>query len=113
VGGRRKLHVEELHNLYASPVLLVWSKRGWDERGMQNAWGTSKMQKILVGKPEGKRPHGRPKRRWEDSMYLREIWWEDVDWMHLAQDRGQWAENFLTSWVTVSFWRRTLLLGVS
>jgi len=41
---------------------------------MQNAWGTSKMQKILVGKPEGKRPHGRPKRRWEDSMYLREIW---------------------------------------
>jgi hypothetical protein len=43
-------------------------------------------------KTEGKRPLGRPKRRWEDNirMYLGEIWWEVVDWIHLAQNRNQW-----------------------
>jgi hypothetical protein len=48
--------------------------------------------KILVGKPEGKRPLGRPRRRWEDNirMDLGEIGWEGVDWIHLAQDRDQW-----------------------
>jgi hypothetical protein len=47
---------------------------------------------IMVGKPEGKKPFGRPKRRWEEHirMDLREIGWEGVDWMHMAQDRGQW-----------------------
>jgi hypothetical protein len=47
---------------------------------------------ILVRKPEGKRPLGRLRRRWEDDirMYLRENEWEGVDWMHLAQDRDQW-----------------------
>jgi hypothetical protein len=41
---------------------------------------------------EGKRPLGRPRRRWEDNtrMYLREIGWEIVDWIHLAQDRDKW-----------------------
>jgi hypothetical protein len=70
--------------------------------------------RILVGNPEGKRPLGRPKRRWEDNIRLdlREIEWEGVDCMHLAQDRDQWrslvntvmnhrvpqkAGNFLTS----------------
>jgi hypothetical protein len=45
-----------------------------------------------VRKPEGKRPHGRPWRRWEDEirMDLREIGWWVVDWIQLAQDRGQW-----------------------
>jgi hypothetical protein len=44
--------------------------------------------KILVGKPEGNRPLGRPRRRWEDNirMDVREIVWEGVDWIHLAQD---------------------------
>jgi hypothetical protein len=43
-----------------------------------------------VGKPERKRPLGRPRRRWEDNirMDLREVGWERVDWMHLAQDRN-------------------------
>jgi hypothetical protein len=43
-------------------------------------------------KPEGKRPLGTPKRKWEDTikMDLREIVWEGVEWMHLAQDRDQW-----------------------
>jgi hypothetical protein len=48
--------------------------------------------RILVGKPEGKRPLGRPRRRWVDNIkiYLREIGWDGVDWIDLAQDRGQW-----------------------
>jgi hypothetical protein len=47
---------------------------------------------ILVGKPEGKRLLRRLRHRWEDNikMYLREIGWEDADWMHLIQDREQW-----------------------
>jgi hypothetical protein len=46
----------------------------------------------LVAKLEGKRPLGRHKRRWEDNFRIdhREIGWEFVDWMHLAQDRDQW-----------------------
>jgi hypothetical protein len=49
------------------------------------------LYKILVGKPEDKRPLRRPRHRWEDiRMYLKEIGWEGVDWMHLAQDRDQW-----------------------
>jgi hypothetical protein len=47
---------------------------------------------ILVGKPEGKREVGKQRRRWENNITigLREIGWEDVDWIHLAQDRYQW-----------------------
>jgi hypothetical protein len=47
---------------------------------------------ILVGKPEQKKPLGGPTRRWEDNIrkHLREIWWEDMDWIHLAQDTDQW-----------------------
>jgi hypothetical protein len=48
--------------------------------------------KILVGKPEGKRPFGRHRRRWETNTRMdhREIGWEGVDWMHLIGDRDQW-----------------------
>jgi hypothetical protein len=48
--------------------------------------------KILVGKPEGKRPLGRPRRRWVDNIQidLREIGWDSRDWIDLAQDRDQW-----------------------
>jgi hypothetical protein len=51
-----------------------------------------KLYKVLVGKPEGKRPLGRPRYRWEDMvrMDLREIGWEDVEWVQLTQDKGQW-----------------------
>jgi hypothetical protein len=47
---------------------------------------------ILVGKPEGRRPLGRPRHRWEDNikMDLREIGFGNVDWIHLAQDRDRW-----------------------
>jgi hypothetical protein len=48
--------------------------------------------RVFMGKPEGKRPLGRPKRRWEDGirMDLREIVRGSVDWIHLAQDRDRW-----------------------
>jgi hypothetical protein len=49
---------------------------------------------ILVGRPEGRRPLGRPRRRWEDNikMYLKEIGFGDVNWIHLARDRDTlWA----------------------
>jgi hypothetical protein len=48
--------------------------------------------RILVGKPEGKKPLGRPRRRWENNikMDLREIGWGGMDWIDLAQDRDQW-----------------------
>jgi hypothetical protein len=51
-----------------------------------------KLFKVLVGKPEGKRPIERLRRRWKDGirMDLTEIGWEDVEWVRLAQDRGQW-----------------------
>jgi hypothetical protein len=62
------------------------------------------MCKKRVGKPEGKRPRGRPRRRWEDSIRInfREIGWEVVDWMHLAQDRDQWRDlvnTVMNPWV--------------
>jgi hypothetical protein len=48
---------------------------------------------VLVGKPEGKKPLGRPRRRWEDrvKMELREIGGEGVEWIQLAQNRDRWA----------------------
>jgi len=51
-----------------------------------------KVYKVLVGKPEGKRPLGRPRRRWEDGirMDLGRLAWGGVDWIRLAQDRDRW-----------------------
>jgi hypothetical protein len=48
--------------------------------------------RVLMGKPGGKRPRGRPRRRCEDGirMDLREIGWVSVDWIQLAQDRDRW-----------------------
>jgi hypothetical protein len=52
----------------------------------------SKVYKVLVGKPEGKKPLGRPRHRWEDGirMNLEEIDLGGVDWIRLAQDRDRW-----------------------
>jgi hypothetical protein len=51
--------------------------------------------RVLIGKPEGKRPLGRPRRRWEDGirMDLREIGWGSVDWIQLTQDRERWQTS--------------------
>jgi hypothetical protein len=59
---------------------------------------------ILVGKPEGKRPLGRPRRRWEDDirMDLKEIGWGGMDWIDLAYDRDQWravVNTVMSPWV--------------
>ena len=50
--------------------------------------------RVLVGKREGRRPLGRPRRRWEDNIKtdLREVGCGGIDWMELAQDRGRWRE---------------------
>jgi hypothetical protein len=93
-GGWRKLHNDELHNLYYSPSIIRMIKL----RRMKWAGHVARMgekrysYRILVGNPEGKRPVGRPRRRWVDSikMDLREIGWDGMDWIDLAQDRDQW-----------------------
>jgi hypothetical protein len=80
-----KLHSEELHNLYLSPDVIRHIK----SRQMRWAGHVAHMKeeiklfKVLVGKHEGKRPLGRPRRRWQDgiSMYLREIGLGGVDWI--------------------------------
>jgi hypothetical protein len=55
----------------------------WERRGAY---------RTLVGKPEGRRPIGRPRRRWEDNikMDLREVGWGGMDWIDFAQDRDRW-----------------------
>jgi hypothetical protein len=59
--------------------------------------------RILVGKPEGKRPLGRPRRRWVDNIKidLREIGCNDMDWIDLDQDRDQWRALVNT---VMNFW---------
>jgi hypothetical protein len=58
---------------------------------------TRNVYRILVGKPEGRRPLGRPRRRWVDNikMDLREIGWDGIDWIDLAQDKQQCTFGFL------------------
>jgi hypothetical protein len=55
-------------------------------------WEKKNPYRISVGKPEGKRPLGRPRPRWEDNirMYLREIGWGGMNWNDLVQNRDQW-----------------------
>jgi hypothetical protein len=85
----RKLLNEELHGLYSSPSIVRVIKA----RRMRWAGHVARMgevrgaYKILVGRPKGRRPLGRPSRRWEDNikMDLREIGFGDVDWIHCAQ----------------------------
>jgi hypothetical protein len=92
--GQRRLHNEELHNLYSSRSIIRMMK----SRRMRWAGHVARMGKKriayreLVGKPEGKRPLGRTGCRWVDNikMDLREIGWGDMDWTDLAQDRDQW-----------------------
>jgi len=93
-GEWRRLHNEEINDLYCSPniVRVITSRRmRWvghvarmsEERGVF---------RVLVGKPEGKRPLGRPRRRWVDNirMDLQEVGCGYMDWIGLAQDRDRW-----------------------
>jgi len=92
-GEGRKLHNEELRDLYYLPniVRVVKSRRmGWAGHVARMGEGRV-VHRVLVGKPKGKRPLGRPRRRWEDNitMDLREVG-GDGDWMELAQCRDRW-----------------------
>jgi hypothetical protein len=93
-GGWRKLHDEELHGLYSSPsIVTVIKARRMKWAGHVALMGEVRgAYNILVGKPEGRRPLGRPRRRWEDNikMGLGEIVFGVVDWIHLVQDRDKW-----------------------
>jgi hypothetical protein len=93
-GEWRKVHNEELHNLYSSPDIIrqVKSRRMRWVGHVACMGEERKVYKVLVGKPEGRRPLGRPRRRWEDGirMDLRVIGLGGVDWIRLAQDRYRW-----------------------
>jgi hypothetical protein len=92
-GEWRALHNEELHILYSFPKYIRQIKIKENEvRTCGTHRRGEKVYRVLVGKPEGRRPLGRPSRKWEDGigMDLREIGREDVEWVQLAQDRGQW-----------------------
>jgi hypothetical protein len=88
----RKLHNKELRDLYSSPSIsriiksrrMRWTGHVARKREKRNAY------RLLLGKPEGKRPLGRPRRRRLDNirMDLGEVGWSDVDWIGLAQDRN-------------------------
>jgi hypothetical protein len=88
MGDWRKLHNEELHNLDSSPSVITMIK----SRSIRWAGHVARMgrrknaYRILVGKPEGKRPLARGRRRWD----LREIGWGGMDRIDLAQDRDRW-----------------------
>jgi hypothetical protein len=86
--------IGELHSLYSSPniVRVIKSRRmRWAEHVARMGEGRS-VHRVLVGRPEGKRRLGRPRRRWEDNikMDLREIGIDGANWIQLAQDRVQW-----------------------
>jgi hypothetical protein len=93
-GEWRKLQNEELPDLDSSPsiirIMKSW-RMGWaghvaQMRDKRNSY------RLLVGKPEGRRPLGRPRRMWVDGirMDLVEMGWGDVDWIGLAEDRDKW-----------------------
>jgi hypothetical protein len=85
---------DELHNLYSSPniIRMIKSRKMIWAGHVARMGETRNGYRILVGKPEGKRPLGRPRRRWVDNikMNLGEIGWDGVDWIELAQDRDRW-----------------------
>jgi hypothetical protein len=93
-GGWRKLHYEEPHGLYYSISIIRVIKA----RRMRWAGHVARMGEvrgaysIFVGRPEGRRPLGRPRRTWEDNvkMDLGVIGFGGLDWIRLAQDRDRW-----------------------
>jgi hypothetical protein len=93
-GSWRKLHNDELHSLYSSlNIVRVIKSRRMRWAGYVARMGEGRgVYRVLVGRPEGKRPLGRPRRRWEDNikMDVREIGIVRVNWIELAQDRVQW-----------------------
>jgi hypothetical protein len=86
----RKLHNEELNDLYCSPNIVRVIKSRWAGHVARMGVGGG-VYRVLVGKPVGKRPLGRPRRRWEDNikMDLEEVGCGGADWIELAQGRDR------------------------
>ena len=88
------MHNEELNDLYSSPNIvrvIKWRRMRW--AGYVARMGEEREEyRVLVGKPEGTRPLGRPRRRWEDDirMDLQEVGCGYMDWIGLAQHRDRW-----------------------
>jgi hypothetical protein len=93
-GEWRKLHNEELHDLYSSPTIVRVIKLRIMRWAEHVAWmGEEKgMYRVLVGKPEGQRPLERPRHRWDDNikMELQEVGCGVMDWIELAQGTYRW-----------------------
>jgi len=93
-GELRKLHNEELCELYSLPnIVRVVKSRRMRWAGHVAPMGEGRgVHRVLVGKPEGKRPLGRPRRKWEDNIKtdLQEVGGSCGDWMKVAQDRDRW-----------------------
>jgi len=93
-GEWRRLNNEELNDLYCSPnIVLVIKSRRMRWAGHVARMGEERgVYRVLVGKPEGKRPLGRPRRRWVDNIRvdLQEVGCGYMDWIGQAQDRDRW-----------------------
>ena len=93
-GEWRRLHNEELNDLYSSPniVRVIKSRRMRWAGHLARVGEERGAYRVLVGKPEGKRPLGRPRRRWVDNirMDLQEVGGGYVNWIGLALDRDRW-----------------------
>jgi hypothetical protein len=91
-GELRKLHNEELNDLYCLPniVRVIKSRMRWAGHVTRMEEGRG-VYRVLVGKPVGKRPLGRPRCKWEDNikMDLHEVGGGGMDWIELAQDRDR------------------------
>jgi hypothetical protein len=110
----RKLHNEELNDLYYSHnIIRLIKARRIRRAGIKHVWGRG-VHRVSVGKPQGKSPVGSPRRRWEDNIkiYLQEMGCEGMDLTDVAEDKNRWralvdvgmtlripqnAGNFLTS----------------
>jgi hypothetical protein len=88
------VHNEELHDLYSSSrIIRIIKTRKMRWEGHVARMGEKRnAYRLLVGKPEGRTPLGRSRRRWCDyiRMDVVEVGWGDVDWIGLAQDRDRW-----------------------
>jgi hypothetical protein len=93
IGSWRKLHNEELRNVYTS-LSIIRTVKPRRVRWAQHVTGMGEKRnayRLLVRKPEGNRPLGRPRSRWVDNIkWILEVRWGGMDWIYLFQYRDQW-----------------------